>query len=127
MTTATPQLPRSQLRPHRTPLRLTAPHRFAEHLLLVLSGRRPVHSLLGHMRGHAYDQVSTLASVAPLRPRRADQRTAVLASVHSQTPCAGVIEVCARISTSGRDRALAFRLEHDPDTTRWRCSAVHLG
>lgn len=120
MTTAAPQSP------HRPRHRLTPPRRFAELLLLVLSGRRPVHSLLTHTRGHAFDQVTTLATTTPLRPRGADQRAAVLASVHGQTPREGVIEVCARIRAGGRDRALAFRLENGPDA-RWRCSAVHLG
>lgn len=132
MTTTAPRLPHPQARrpagrsPHRPRLRLTPPHQFAQLLLLVLSGQRPAHSLLTHTRGPAFGQVTALAHGVPLRPQGADRRAAVLASVHDQRPCTGVIEVCARIRAGGRDRALAFRLEHGPDA-RWRCAAVRLG
>ncbi|MFR9673909.1 Rv3235 family protein [Streptomyces sp. TR06-5] len=98
---------------------------FAEQLVLVLSGRRPVHALLGHLRGVAYDQVCALAATAPLVPRGADRRTAVVASVHGRRVGGEVVEACARIATGGRSRALAFRLEAGEDR-RWRCSAVEL-
>lgn len=91
--------------------------------MLVLSGRRPVHSLLGHTRGPAFDQVAELAAQAPLRPRGADRRTAMLASVRGMRLDQHVIEASARISVGGRERALAFRLEAGDDR-RWRCAAV---
>ncbi len=51
-----------QAQPHR-PLR---PHQwFAERLLAVLSGQRPVHWMLGHTIGEAYDQLAELALPAP--------------------------------------------------------------
>lgn len=105
--------------------RLSADRWFAQQFLLVLSGRRPVHALLGHVRGHAFDQVTALAAGTPLLPRGADRRAAVLASVHGRQPSAEVIEACARFTAGGRDRAMAFRLELGEDR-RWRCSAVEL-
>lgn len=43
-------------------------HWFADRLLAVLSGLRPVHSLMGHTVGPAYDQLITLASPAAADP-----------------------------------------------------------
>lgn len=114
--------PRSTPRARRRP---TAHRWFAEQLVLVLSGRRPVHALLGHLRGAAFDQVAGLATTAPLVPRGADRRAAVLASLHARRVREDVIEACARVTTGGRDRAMAFRLEAGEDR-RWRCSAVEL-
>jgi hypothetical protein len=99
---------------------------FADQLMLVLSGRRPVHALLGHVRSPAYEQLITLAAHRPLLPRGADRRVAVLASVYGQRSRADVIEAYARVTVGGRDRALAFRLEACVDR-RWRCAAVELG
>ncbi len=42
---------------------------FAERLLAVLSGRRPVHSMLRHTVGRAYDELAWLAERGPLRAR----------------------------------------------------------
>ncbi|MDK1473881.1 Rv3235 family protein, partial [Streptomyces sp. 549] len=102
-------------------------HWFAERLLLVLSGRRPVHSLLGHTSGTAYDQLARLAPLAPLSPAPGTRAVPepVLEQVGCSTPRPGAVEVYARVSTGGRNRALAFRLEHGPDH-RWRCAAVEL-
>ncbi|RST24983.1 hypothetical protein EF908_02245, partial [Streptomyces sp. WAC04770] len=42
------------------------PHQwFAERLLAVLSGQRPVHWMLGHTIGDAYDQLAELAPTVP--------------------------------------------------------------
>ncbi|WP_027764961.1 Rv3235 family protein [Streptomyces sp. RKND-216] len=110
----------------RTAVRPSPSRWFAEQLVEVLSGRRPVHALLGHARGTAFDQVVALAERAPLRPDGADRRAAVLASVRSMRLEDDVIEASARISTGGRERAMAFRLEAGEDR-RWRCAAVELG
>ncbi|GAB3664407.1 Rv3235 family protein [Streptomyces sparsus] len=100
---------------------------FAQRLLLVLSGQRPVHSLLGHTSGAAYDQLARLAPMAPLRPESALRQSPapVLERVGCSSPGPGAVEVYARVSVAGRFRALAFRLEHGPDH-RWRCAAVEL-
>ena len=103
-------------------------HWFAQRLLTVLSGRGPVHSLLGHTSGPAYDQLIRLAPLTPLRPRptHPPAPTPVLEQVRGSAPRQGVIEAYARVSSGGRSQALAFRLERGEDD-RWRCCAVELG
>ncbi|MGW2598542.1 Rv3235 family protein [Streptomyces klenkii] len=98
---------------------------FAERLLLTLSGRRPVHWMLGHTLGAAYDQLAALAPYAPLLPAPPGRGPAVR-HCDEFRPSPGVIEAFARITAGDRLLALAFRLEHCTDQ-RWRCSAVELG
>ena len=101
---------------------------FAQRLLLVLSGLRPVHTMLGNTSPQAYEQLVRLAPLAPLRghgPHSGPAPTPVLERVSCSTPRPGAIEACARISAGERSRALAFRLEQGTDR-RWRCSAVEL-
>ncbi|MET8681474.1 Rv3235 family protein [Streptomyces sp. NPDC004647] len=100
---------------------------FANRLLLTLSGQKPVHWMLGHTLGTAYDQLVSLAPLAPLRPPAAAGRAAPLVGrCDEYRPEPGVIEAFARIVTGDRVQALAFRLEMGRDE-RWRCSAVELG
>ncbi|MFD3697261.1 Rv3235 family protein [Streptomyces sp. NPDC058646] len=100
----------------------TGPHHwFAERLLAVVSGRRPVHSLLGHTVGPAYQQLVTLAPADPLR----DRLRPVVRQCGRFIPGPGVIEAFARIATGDRVTAMAFRLEQGPDL-RWRCAAVEI-
>ncbi|MFB6810496.1 Rv3235 family protein [Streptomyces sp. NPDC056387] len=94
---------------------------FAERLLAVVSGQRPVHSLLGLTVGPAYDQLVTLAPTAPLRARLRP----VLRQCGRFHPGPGVIEAFARIATGERVSAMAFRLEQGPDL-RWRCAAIEM-
>ncbi|MFK0221697.1 Rv3235 family protein [Streptomyces vinaceus] len=110
-----------QRRPHG-PRAPRGPHDwFAERLLAVVSGQRPVHSLLGHTVGQAYDQLVTLAPAGPLR----DRLRPVLHRCGRFHPGPGVIEAFARITTGDRVSAMAFRLEQGPDL-RWRCAAVEM-
>ncbi|MER6916617.1 Rv3235 family protein [Streptomyces sp. NPDC000594] len=97
---------------------------FADRLLAVLSGQRPVHWMLGHTVGDAYEQLVRLAPGAPLRP--ADRVTPVVRECGEYHPGPGVIEAFARIRAGERVSAMAFRLERCADR-RWRCSAVELG
>jgi hypothetical protein len=97
---------------------------FADRLLAVLSGRRPVHWMLGHTIGEAYDQLVRLAPGAPLRP--AGRVTPVIRHCGEFHPGPGVIEAFARIGSGDRVSAMAFRLEQGSDL-RWRCAAVELG
>ncbi|MFJ3661282.1 Rv3235 family protein [Streptomyces sp. NPDC090119] len=95
---------------------------FADRLLAVLSGQRPVHWMLRHTAGAAYDDLVRLAERAPLRARGARP------TVHDLgwfVPRAGALEVFARIAAGDHLRALAFRLEQSEDL-RWRCTAVEL-
>ncbi|WP_330322678.1 Rv3235 family protein [Streptomyces anulatus] len=115
-----PQRSRRQ-QPHR-PQR---PHQwFAERLLAVLSGQRPVHWMLGHTIGEAYDQLAELAPSTPLGSPRGSRP--VLRHCRGAQPATGVVEAFASIAEGDRVRAMAFRLEQGPDQ-RWRCAAVELG
>ncbi|MCX4731732.1 Rv3235 family protein [Streptomyces sp. NPDC051658] len=107
----------------RTPRRVRPHHWFAERLLAVLSGQRPVHWMLGHTIGEAYDQLAELAPRTPLRARGARP---VIRMCHGAQPAPGVVEACASIAAGEQVRAMAFRLEQGTDL-RWRCSAVELG
>lgn len=97
---------------------------FADRLLAVLSGQRPVHWMLGHTIGEGYEQLIRLAPGAPLRP--AERVTPVVRDCGEYHPGPGVIEAFARIGSGERVSAMAFRLERGADQ-RWRCSAVELG
>ncbi|MFF3851425.1 Rv3235 family protein [Streptomyces sp. NPDC002328] len=116
--------------PAQTPRRPLAPPQprptdlFADRLLAVLSGRRPVHCMLRHTVGHAYDDLAHLAENGPLRfPHGVSP---VVRDIGYYVPRPGAIEAFARIGAGDRLRAMAFRLELGPDH-RWRCTAVELG
>ncbi|MFC9299189.1 Rv3235 family protein [Streptomyces sp. NPDC057011] len=112
--------PRGPSAPPRAPHQ--GPHHwFAERLLAVVCGLRPVHSLLGHTVGPAYEQLVVLAPSSPLR----DHLRPVVRGCGRFTPGPGVIEAFARIATGERTTAMAFRLEQGPDL-RWRCAAVEI-
>ncbi|MFD7407221.1 Rv3235 family protein [Streptomyces sp. NPDC059866] len=96
---------------------------FADRLLLVLSGQRPVHAMLRHTAGPAYDELARLAERGPLRTRGPRP---VVRDVGYYEPRPGAIEAFARIGAGDRLRAMAFRLELGRDH-RWRCTAVELG
>ncbi|MET7284231.1 Rv3235 family protein [Streptomyces sp. NPDC005573] len=95
---------------------------FADRLLAVLSGQRPVHWMLRYTAGRAYDDLARLAEHSPLRTRGPRP---VVRDIGYYVPAAGALEVFARIAAGGRLRAMAFRLEQGPDL-RWRCTAVEL-
>ncbi|MEU0006947.1 Rv3235 family protein [Streptomyces sp. NPDC006314] len=96
---------------------------FADRLLAVLSGQRPVHWMLRHTAGRAYDDLARLAERSPLRalgPRP------VVHDIGYYVPTDGALEVFARVAAGDRLRAVAFRLELGEDL-RWRCTAVEAG
>ncbi|MGA4849219.1 Rv3235 family protein [Streptomyces sp. G5(2025)] len=95
---------------------------FAERLLLVLSGQRPLHWAARHIANTAYDE---LARLAELNPLRTDGHRPTLQRVGHYQPHPDAYEVFARVATGPRLRALAFRLALGPDR-RWRCTAVEL-
>ncbi|MFC9931614.1 Rv3235 family protein [Streptomyces sp. NPDC127190] len=115
-TAVTPPLlavPRPHPRPRPTDL-------FADRLLAVLSGQRPVHWMLRHTAGRAYDDLARLAARGPLRARGTRP---VVHDIGYYVAAEGAIEAFARISAGDQLRALAFRLELGADL-RWRCTAV---
>lgn len=110
-----PRRPLAQLRPTDV---------FADRLLAVLSGQRPVHYMLGLTAGRAYDELAWLAERGPLRTTRGSRP--VIRDIGYESPRPGAIEAFARIGAGDRLRAMAFRLELGRDR-RWRCTAVELG
>ncbi|MEU2235978.1 Rv3235 family protein [Streptomyces vietnamensis] len=119
-----PRTPAQAGPPRTAAPRTLPPHTvFAERLLAVLSGERPVHWMLGHTVGDAYEQLVRLAPETPLRshgPRPVLRRCSI--QVHAPH---SAIEAFATIATGARVRAMAFRLERGEDQ-RWRCAAVEL-
>ncbi|MEU3949213.1 Rv3235 family protein [Streptomyces sp. NPDC029526] len=111
--------------PRRPPAAVPQPRptdRFAELLLAVLSGQRPVHAMLRHTAGRAYDDVARLAEDGPLL---ALGHRPVVRDIGYFVTWEGALEVFARIGAGDRLRAMAFRLERGRDL-RWRCTAVEL-
>ncbi|MFI9427844.1 Rv3235 family protein [Streptomyces achromogenes] len=96
---------------------------FADRLLAVLSGQRPVHWMLRHTAGRAYDDLARLAERGPLRARG---MRPVVQDIGYYVAGEGALEVFARVATGDRLRAMAFRLERGKDL-RWRCTAVETG
>ncbi|MFB7243407.1 hypothetical protein CW362_12440 [Streptomyces populi] len=96
---------------------------FAERLLAVLSGARPVHCMLRHTAGRAYDELVRLAELGPLRTRGPRP---VVRDVGYYVARPDAVEAFARIGAGDQLRAMAFRLEQGPDL-RWRCTAIELG
>ncbi|MFI9171654.1 Rv3235 family protein [Streptomyces lincolnensis] len=113
------QVPRRPMVPQPRPT-----DRFADLLLAVLSGRRPVHCMLRHTAGRAYDELAWLAERGPLRTTRGT--VPVVRDIGYEVTRPGAIEAFARIGAGDQLRAMAFRLEQGPDL-RWRCTAVELG
>ncbi|MEV5612887.1 Rv3235 family protein [Streptomyces sp. NPDC052225] len=106
----TPQPP-----PHPTEL-------FADRILLVLTGHKPLHWFARHTTGHAFEDLLWLLAHRPL------PRTGPRPRVHDIGRCqpdTGVYEVFARIAVGPRLHALAFRMTFTEDR-RWRCTAVEL-
>ncbi|MGW3102637.1 Rv3235 family protein [Streptomyces sp. NPDC001100] len=97
---------------------------FADRLLAVLSGQRPVHWMLRHTAGRAYDELIRLAEHGPLRATRGTRP--VVRDIGYYVARPGAVEAFARISAGDQVRAMAFRLERGTDL-RWRCTAVELG
>ncbi|WP_369186367.1 Rv3235 family protein [Streptomyces sp. R08] len=97
---------------------------FADRLLAVLSGQRPVHWMLRHTAGPAYDELIRLAERGPLRATRGVRP--VVRDIGYYVARPGAVEAFARIGAGDQVRAMAFRLEQGADL-RWRCTAVELG
>ncbi|WP_282703589.1 Rv3235 family protein [Streptomyces sp. CC219B] len=120
-----PQTPRRPVPALPTPVTQPRPTDvFADRLLAVLSGQRPVHCMLRHTAGRAYDDLAWLAERGPLRTTRGSRP--VVRDIGYYVPSPGAIEAFARIGAGDRLRAMAFRLEQGRDL-RWRCTAVELG
>ncbi|MFF4269286.1 Rv3235 family protein [Streptomyces sp. NPDC001536] len=117
-----PPTPRPEAR-HRPVPQPRPTDLFADLLLAVLSGQRPVHSMLRHTVGQAYDELAVLAERGPLRTHGTRP---VVRDIGYYVPRDGAVEAFARIGAGDQLRAMAFRLELGRDR-RWRCAAVELG
>jgi hypothetical protein len=101
--------PRARLHRHRA-----AVH-FATLLTEVLTHRRPAAHLTRHTR----------PAVLALITRLTGHPHLTLHQVHSAEPADGVLEVCARIATPARSRAVAFRMERTP-ADAWLCTRLDI-
>ncbi|MEY9849941.1 Rv3235 family protein [Streptacidiphilus sp. MAP5-3] len=97
----------------RPPVPGTTPHHrlaaaYAQRLLEVVTGRRPVEQLLAFATEDVYDRVRTLRALGALRGEGA---VPVLQRVFDSAPRRDVLEVTALVRVGDRTETLAFRLE----------------
>jgi hypothetical protein len=91
----------------------TTPHNalaraYAQRLLEVLTGMRPLEQLLAFATEDVYSRVRTLRALACLR---ADGSAPVLHRVFDSAPRRDALEVTALVRVGDRTETLAFRLE----------------
>lgn len=102
--------------------------RFAQAVVEVLGGDRPVTQLLRWTSGHVYEdltrRVRILARTAPATQRLRTIRPQVR-SVHVCHPTPDCAEVSIHVRHGRRSRAIAARLERADG--RWQCTALQLG
>lgn len=100
--------------------------RFAQAVIEVLSGLRPIAQLVRWTSAHVYEEIrrNTGASGDWARSPRTAERLAVR-SVRLSLPRDDVTEVSAVVEVGGRARALALRLEAEGE--RWLCTELELG
>jgi hypothetical protein len=97
--------------------------RFAQALVEVLAGDRPLAQLVRWTSTAVYDEVSGL--IAGPGVARSDAARGVVRSVHVSEPTDGVAEICALVRRGARSTAVALRLEGLDG--RWQCTALELG
>jgi hypothetical protein len=101
---------------------------FAQAVVEVVGGDRPVAQLLRWTTARVYDELSRrvriLARTAPA-PQRMRTVRAQVRSVHVCRPSAHSAEVSVHVRHGQRSRALAARLERRHG--RWTCTALQLG
>ncbi len=97
--------------------------RFAQALVEVLAGDRPLAQLVRFTTTGVYDEVAGL--IAGPGVTRADAARGVVRSVHVSEPADGIAEICALVRRGARSTALALRVEGLDG--RWQCTALELG
>lgn len=97
--------------------------RFAQAVVEVLAGDRPVTQLVRWTTAEVYDEIA--CRVLDAAPGAARPARAVVRSVHVGEPADGVAEVAAMVRRGARTTAVAMRLEGLDG--RWQCTAVELG
>lgn len=119
-----PRHPRTDCGPTRTSQAELAA-RFAQRLVEVLTGVRPLGQLQRHTTLPAYQQLGTLVRTGALRPRGSAATTRPrLGRVYDSAPGPGALEVCVRVELGPRHHMVAFRLEQHRRTEQWQCAAV---
>ncbi len=97
--------------------------RFAQALVEVLAGDRPLPQLVRWTSTGVYDEVAGL--IAGPGVARSDASRGVVRSVHVSEPADGVAEICALVRRGARSTVVALRLEGLDG--RWQCTALELG
>jgi hypothetical protein len=101
--------------------------RFLQAVVEVVASERPLTQLA------RWTDPQVFAEIAWRRQRVADSRAGtrsrsgrqVVATVHISRPQRAVAEVAARVTTGGRSRAVAARLDYERE--RWLCTAIQFG
>jgi hypothetical protein len=103
--------------------------RFAQAVIEVLGGDRPLSQLLRWTSQRVYAELEQrLALLARRGPAAASRTRAVrpqVRSVHVYHPTPGSAEISVHVRYGQRSRAIAARLEHDRG--RWQCTVLQLG
>lgn len=96
--------------------------RFAQAVVEVLAGDRPLAQLVRWTTGEVYDEVAdrVVSAGGPAPAPRG-----VVRSLHVSQPADGVAEVAALVRRGARSTAVALRLEGLDG--RWQCTALELG
>jgi len=102
--------------------------RFAQYVVEVVGGDRPVSQLLRCTSTRVYQELSRRAEIlgrtTPATARRQTVRPQVR-TVHVYQPTSQAAEVCVTVRHGERCRALAARLERRDG--RWTCTALQIG
>jgi hypothetical protein len=93
---------------------------FAQAVVEVLAGDRPVSQLVRWTTSGVFDDLAGRIDVSPTEPTRG-----VVRSLHVSQPADGIAEVAASVRRGSRSTALALRLEGLDG--RWQCTALELG
>jgi hypothetical protein len=97
--------------------------RFAQAVVEVLAGDRPLPQLIRWTTTAVYDEVAALIVGPGAGP--GDAARGIVRSVHVSLPADGVAEVAALVRRGARSTAVALRLEGLDG--RWQCTALELG
>lgn len=97
--------------------------RFAQALVEVLAGDRPLAQLVRWTTAAVYDELAGRVGSPPVA--RDQGSRGVVRSLHVSAPADGVAEVAALVRRGARSTALALRLEGLDG--RWQCTAIEFG
>lgn len=101
--------------------------RFVQAVIEVVSSDRPLTQLVRWTSPRVYTEIARRQQrvAAHRAPTAVASRRQHVATVHISHPTADSAEVAARVSFSGRSRAIAARLDYRRG--RWQCTAICFG